>query len=76
MSELEKELRVDTLYHVFSDKSDEWYKTIEEAKAMFDLIKSGGNDCRLYEEVYGTSGPEEEELLEENVLESFGAFPC
>jgi len=67
-----------TIYHVCADAIDGFYSEEELDKAqeaVAELIKDGYDAIRLYQEDYETEEDYEDNIHEEIVLFSLGAFP-
>lgn len=64
-------LQTGTMYHVFTDNTDEWTPDILEANRLFDEFVSDTGCARLYQELHEIDG----ECLEEDCLRSKGRYP-
>ncbi len=58
-------------WHVFTHNQDEWYDTLKEANAQYQIWRKDNGTARLYEELRDADG----ELFDENCIKSFGEWP-
>jgi len=57
-------------YHIFATGFDDWFDNEDDAQVAYD--KLGDNDKRFYSETYDKEG----ELIDEDCLDSYGAYPA
>ena len=60
-----------TTYHVFADNFDDWFDTLEAARAAYNELCTEYTNVRLYEDISEVDG----DTVEENYLDGQGEFP-
>lgn len=63
------------VYHIFTDRRDEWTENYKEAKAIYDRWVAEFDCARLYKDIYAIKEEFEYGDGEEDCILSYGAFP-